>query len=599
MKFKDRQEISATVVFFFIPQLKEQEPNISYCALVSLHEILRNKLLDRELNVRILSSISGAIVISPDSSNIYIHQHLSRILEECKNKGIPIRLGITHGYLEILEDADSLFSFIGTSMNIAARLSTSIQNKAILYHSTYIDRVLALPTSETNDPLHPRFCTQIQIKGKPHDPIFNCLEPKTIDLVLERFNTPILSELSICSPDTIDGIAIAYDLPKYSQGDRSELSKRFRSVIDCIKSIRTRAVFPEEDDRFFFSPGGDGGILILPIKLEVSPREYINLAFELIETLEVESDSRDSNIDVQSRVGIHSGIIVLYRNAESILTPTGLTCFIADEIASDELAKQKGGIIITEAIKELLYKGNIKRIQKEYEPLKFLATGAAKNIQRYAKKTDTNSQTNLELKEQKLNKKTISNVDRNPLKSLSLKKSSQEIWRDWKEQANLKSGWMTFINTKSEANNSRRIANFQPIYEISKNELVYMEINLDYLQDRSLILLNSSIDEKDRVMGRYLICPSLDFVPLPNNSRKYMRFPQSEANKSRIKFNAKAREEFLAIVIDLLPNISWLKPNKQETFPELTDSRIYELWSYLKASNDNNWRIFYQSCEVK
>jgi hypothetical protein len=100
-------------------------------------------------------------------------------------------------------------------------------------------------------------------------------------------------------------------------------------------------------------------------------------------------------------------------------------------------------------------------------------------------------------------------------------------------------------------------------------------------------------------MGRYLICPSLDFVPLPNNSRKYMRFPQSEANKSRIKFNAKAREEFLAIVIDLLPNISWLKPNKQETFPELTDSRIYELWSYLKASNDNNWRIFYQSCEVK
>jgi hypothetical protein len=46
MQLKDRQEISASVVFCFIPQLTEQEAHISYCALVSLHKLLKEKLLD-------------------------------------------------------------------------------------------------------------------------------------------------------------------------------------------------------------------------------------------------------------------------------------------------------------------------------------------------------------------------------------------------------------------------------------------------------------------------------------------------------------------------------------------------------------------------
>ena len=167
MEFRDRQEILASVVFFFIPQLAEQEPNISNNALILLNEILKERLLDRGLELRILSSISGAIAIIPDSSGIYIHQHLSVILEDCKNQGIPVRLGITHGELEILKDADTLFSFIGIPMNVAARLSTSDKNKGILYDSTYIAHVRPLPTSKNNDPLHPRYCNDVDIIGKP------------------------------------------------------------------------------------------------------------------------------------------------------------------------------------------------------------------------------------------------------------------------------------------------------------------------------------------------------------------------------------------------------------------------------------------------
>ncbi len=395
MEFRDRQSIVASVVFFFIPQLAEQEPNISNCALVSLNKILKERLLDRRLELRILSSIKGAIAVIPDSSTIYIHQHysstiyihqhLSVILDDCKNQGIPVRLGVTHGELEVLKDADTLFSFIGIPMNVAARLSTSDDNKGILYDSTYIDHVQPLPTSKNNDPLHPRHCNEVDILGKPHDPIFKCREPKDTNLALSQFNNDTLSELDI-TPNSINGIAIAYDLPKFSQGDRSELSKRFRSVIDSINTVKNRSIFPKDTNQFFFSPGGDGGILILPIKLDVSLEEYLRLAFDLIEKLEVESDSKDSNIDVKSRVGVHSGIILLYQNAEGIPRPTGLTCFIADEIASDDLAKQQGGIIITEKIKGSLFSGSTKLFEQEYESLTSLDKGAAKDIQRYAKK---------------------------------------------------------------------------------------------------------------------------------------------------------------------------------------------------------------------
>ncbi len=386
MQLQERQELLASVVFFFIPQLAElaeKEPEISYNALALLHEILKDNLSSQEVQLKLLSSLRGAIVISPDTSGIYIHQKFPIILENCKTQGIPVRLGISHGTLEVLEDADGLFSFVGIPMNVAARLSTSDKNKGVLYDSTYTVHVQPLLISKNNDPLHPRFGREAKIKGKQHDPLFHCREPEDSNLVLSKFNETILSELSNSSNlINFNGIAIAYDLAKFSLGDRSELSKRFRSVIDAIKSIKTRQIFSEET-HFYFSPGGDGGLLVLQTKPGIALGEYIGIAFELIEKLKVESDNKDSNIDVKSRVGIHYGSISLYTNAEGVQRPTGLTCFIADEIASDALAKQKGGIVVTNSIKGSLFGGSEQRFQSEYELLEPLHKGT---IQRYVKK---------------------------------------------------------------------------------------------------------------------------------------------------------------------------------------------------------------------
>jgi NACHT domain len=385
MQFSERAVIPASVVFFFIPHLPEQQPNISYCALVSLHGILKNRLLEQGLKLRILSSISGAIAIIPDSSGIYIHQELSTILNDCHKKGVPVRLGITHGQLEVLKDADNSFNFIGIPVNIAARLSTSDKNRGILYHWTYSEHVKALPVSPSSDPLHPIFGSDLEIEGKTHDSPFNCREPENNNLVLHQFDNTLSGSSISSDPININGIAIAYDLPKFSSGDRAELSKRFRSVVDVIQKIKSKSIFSNSKENFFFSPGGDGGIIFLPIREGNSPEEYVQVALDLIECLEIESDNKDPNINVVSRVGIHYGVISIYQNAEGIRRPTGLNCFIADQIASDDLAKKKGGIVITENIKDSLFSGSQNRFALQYELLDTLKEGAARTVKRYVK----------------------------------------------------------------------------------------------------------------------------------------------------------------------------------------------------------------------
>lgn len=383
MRLSDRQELKASVGFFQIPKLKEiasDEPSLSYRGLFTLHRVLEEWRLTQPKEIRVLSSLTGAIIIVPDTSEIYIHQRLPEILEKCKQRGVPVRLGITHGDVEVLEDSDGLMNFIGTPVNVAARLAFSTQNNCLLYENTYTEFVSGLSTDKNNDPLHPRYCREINIKGKLHDPAFLCRISNANQLALNDINESYLLSSDV-PPQPINAFVIAYDLPRFSAGDRSELSKRFRSVIDTLKNLKANNTFPEGSS-FYFSPGGDGGILVF----RGDSKKYINTALEFVALLAVESDNKDPNIDVKSRVGLHYGVVNLYRNAEGIERPTGLICFIADEIASDKLAKKRVGIVITEPIKGLLFAGSETRFQQEYESLESLKNGVAKNLKRYVKR---------------------------------------------------------------------------------------------------------------------------------------------------------------------------------------------------------------------
>jgi hypothetical protein len=67
--------------------------------------------------------------------------------------------------------------------------------------------------------------------------------------------------------------------------------------------------------------------------------------------------------------------------------PTGLNCFIADAIASDELAREKGGIVITEQIKGIIEaQYGRDSFNQEYEELSPLIIIPNLDIKRYVKK---------------------------------------------------------------------------------------------------------------------------------------------------------------------------------------------------------------------
>jgi GUN4-like len=385
MQLRDGTELKASVGFFQIPKLKEiarDNPSLSYTCLLTLHRILDEWRSAQPTEIRVLSSLTGAIIIVPDASEIYIHQHLLGILKQCKTSGVPIRIGITHGDVEVLEDSDGLMNFIGTPVNVAARLAFSTKNDSLLYENTYTELVRGIFRDKNKDLLHPRDCLEITIEGKLHDRAFLCRRPKANQLALNNINE---SELLSLNGDCLDinAFVIAYDLPKFSRGDRSQLSKRFRSVIHTIKSSKANSAFPQNSS-FYFSPGGDGGILVFRVNSN-SLKQYVNTALDFVELLEVESDNKDSNIDVKSRVGLHYGVVNLYHDAEGIERPTGLICFIADEIASDELAKNNGGIVITDQIKGILFSGSNTRFEQEYKSLECLKNGVAKDVNRYVK----------------------------------------------------------------------------------------------------------------------------------------------------------------------------------------------------------------------
>ena len=176
---------------------------------------------------------------------------------------------------------------------------------------------------------------------------------------------------------------------------------------------------------------------------------------------------------------------------------------------------------------------------------------------------------------------------------------SEEIWQEWKEQANLNRNWLTFTYDKHESHNLRPKLNSQLTHKIERNVPGYLRINLEYLQNCSLILLNSSYIHDNQEILRYLICPSLDFAPLSNNHKNCFYLPQSEANNSKIKFNARATEEFIAIVLYSLPSLSWLLINDQAPLLELSEQNVYELWKYLNGLNKHDLNIFYKLLEVK
>jgi hypothetical protein len=397
MSFNDGQELSITAAFLEIPGITEIEPYDSFLAIALLHQVIESNF--RNLPVVILTSLTGAIIVVPDSSNHYIHQDLQELFSQTTQRGIPLKIGVAQGGVKVFKDADESMSFIGSPMNTAARLAKSKINPCILYHESYKNKVAGSIKSKKEDPLHPRHGNSLTVEGKSHDQPFICFYPDSAALsIRQNIDSNLLSQFEEEYQGInkqVNAVIIAYDLPNFSGGDGTELSKRFRSVRDAIRDIKLNNSFPQEA-KFHFSPGGDGGILVLEGEPLKSPRVYIDTAFDLIRGLEIESDYKDEKIAVKSRVGIHYGDVYLYNSAEGVPRPTGLNCFVADAIASDKIARESGGIVVTESIKDIMVsRVGRERFDQEYGDLSSIAEGPSNGMNRYFKRIENPNQSQL------------------------------------------------------------------------------------------------------------------------------------------------------------------------------------------------------------
>lgn len=371
--FRDRKVLTVTAAAVFVPGVKRASAALGYSAIRRLHVVLSD--LRSDLSARVLSAVDGAVLIVSDEANSYVHHGIGRIADACADRGLAVRIGVSHGDVEVLRDADAKLNFIGTPINTAARLAASVENAGCLYDAEYTNFARAVPRIE-GERLHPSALEERQIRGKPHDAPFTCRASTASELLVLDSSE---EDHDLDKAKMVNAVAIAYDLPKFSAGDRSELSKRFRGVVDAYMAMKAEGRLASGP---YFLPGGDGGIIVFP----ANKKSGVDAAERFAQLLLEESSGRDEGLSVVSRIGVHYGPVALYENAEQILRPTGLVCYVAEAIISDAHARTHNSPIYSDAFLDILGGGSRERLNDQFLELPLPEDGVAKEHRRFVRR---------------------------------------------------------------------------------------------------------------------------------------------------------------------------------------------------------------------
>jgi hypothetical protein len=361
----------ASVALLSIAGLKVMDGPDVPIAMETLHRVLRTSIEPLALpEIRVLSSLTGAIVLVPDVLNKNLHDLLSDWISAIDAAGIAVRVGVSRGLVEMIPDADGAMNAIGRCINIAARLAASDDNPGVLYEEAYATQVQA--TLRRDHFLHAQNSgrTAVTVKGKRSE-VFTC------------FADPRASSRAVCeitsegSPSFVNAVLLAYDLPDFSDGYLRVLVSRFEGVVKEVQRLRAEHGLPAGAG-VSFSPGGDGGVLALT---QVPLGRAFELAIELASLLEAASVTQSAEAPVRARIGVHYGQVLPYANADRVTRPTGLALFEADGLAGDKEARQYDAVVVSEALIESAAKGG--READRFEKIGPFTTAKGTTIQRY------------------------------------------------------------------------------------------------------------------------------------------------------------------------------------------------------------------------
>ena len=337
-------------------------------ALAALQELSREaKGSNRSLSLH--STLSGALAVVQDG-NGDVRGFIDSIMSAARDKGLSIRIAVTHGDVERVTDIDRTPNYISPLINRAARLAVAPQNLGILLDDTYcrhaVDHLRGVSLGEP-----------LQIHGK-RDEVFCCRQYPGTPL---EVTTPALLPPLTCA-DPIDAIFVAYDLPRFSDGDRWMLVRRSAEMDDQIWSSLTTAL-----EQFYYSPGGDGGVIVIPVGQGsglLSKEAAYKRAVAFHEGLVKQGRALVEGASVRCRVGVHYGQVRVYGVA-GCPRPTGPHLFAADMLANDEVARQVDGVVVSEAILEALEGGCKPDQEAKFTELEGVETPAGR-IRRFIRK---------------------------------------------------------------------------------------------------------------------------------------------------------------------------------------------------------------------
>ncbi len=372
-----------TVAFILISGLKQVGGLESVELLAKLHSAIKSFINKQNYQgIQVLSSLLGAIVLLPDSLQLNTINLIISINNEMNSLGIPIRVGMSRGDIQELLDVDGKANFIGVAINHSARLATSnlTTHPGLLVHDSLASHLQS--TLRASHWLSARNSNRlfIEVEGK-RDEKFLCFYPsESIWPTLSTVTYPYDEEFQ---PISKNAAIIAYDLPNFSDGDLNQLSQRFRAITDVFLTLVTNTKLPLK--YFYFSPGGDGGVLVFT---DLDKKPVYDLAKNFAERLLIESQNKSSLISAECRIGLHYGTILLYENAQGYLRPTGEDIFIADDLMADKDIKKLGSFVFTEEFKSAVSGGDDRfffQIFQSVPALSFLS----RNISRYVFKPTT------------------------------------------------------------------------------------------------------------------------------------------------------------------------------------------------------------------
>jgi class 3 adenylate cyclase len=339
-------DFTASILFVVLKDLKSctDAPQIP-AALEALHAYCK------PIDAHILCTLTGALIVLRDTAARTIPEEVARYLAAFKTP-FPLRIGVAYGHLDVLEDADGKLNIIGPEINVAARIAFAKANPGCLIHESFAHSVDGTLASEHW--LHSSRRRPIAVPGKEHDCPFVCFEAP---FQYNQDSTDAANSSFTWSPSTM----IAYDLPGFSAGDRAQLRKRFEG---CTKLFRR--LLRQYPGTSYLSPGGDGGVLVMP---ELRLTEGARFCQELSELSAIENRDLAQPINLTMRIGVHYGRITTFMSADGQMRPIGRDLFVADAVAGDAIARRRPGVIITKQIAKALAGGSDEHFRDRFDVL--------------------------------------------------------------------------------------------------------------------------------------------------------------------------------------------------------------------------------------